>query len=292
MLPQGYKALYSLAGVEGNWIGASGDVGASTADVVLQLTITGSAKCLVESSADGLEWMDVSGGGYDESTFVVCDHRQQYYRAHVQEYESGYVTAVFGYGRGRENQAISIGRGPGEIEDEDMALGVSRTLAVLLGDSNTIASTASETAFNKSYTLPAGKINQAGAVLRVTAAGKLTSDIHDITLRFRIGGTTFTSCFLTTNNGATNNIWAAQAALTVRTTGSSGTVVGSGVLPTSIETAASPSYPMTYVAPFSKDLASALVVDVTAQHSASGASKSITMTAFVVEALYPAGVIA
>jgi hypothetical protein len=289
LLPTQYSPLYSLAGAEGNWIGYSGNVGVSTADVIMQIDVTGSATCVVETSSDGRTWLPV--GEYDASTFVVLDHHQAYYRAHVQEYESGQVTAIIGHGRGRENQLISVPRGPGEAEDEDVALGVSRTLAVLIGDSTAITNTVTETAFSKSYTLPAGKIDQAGAALRVTVGGKVsTTGNPDLTIRFRLGGTVFTGVTVANLGNPTNAIWQASGIIVARTTGGSAQVAGGGVY-LNVPLVGNQAV-VTYIAPTSKDLGAAQTVDVTAQWSAAAAGNTVTMTSLEVEALYPADTIA
>lgn len=151
-----------------------------------------------------------------------------------------------------------------------------------------IASTASETAFSKSFEIPA-KTLKAGARVRVTASGKF-SDTGTPTLQIAlklggsgVSGSSFAVIPATTlGSGVSNFGWSIQGEAIIRTAGASGTVqngacVG-GFLNVNMASCV-------YENNFSLDTTAAQSVFVTADWSASSASNTVTMETLSVEIL-------
>lgn len=96
--------------------------------------------------------------------------------------------------------------------------------------SASVGNTTAETAFDKSYTIPAGAL-QAGDVVRVTAAGLWTTDAAGTvvnTLRVKVGGQQLSAVGVTLTAGQTNQIWRVETEFVVRSVGATGTVRSGG----------------------------------------------------------------
>lgn len=162
----------------------------------------------------------------------------------------------------------------------------SSLLYSLITSSTAIASTAIETAFDKTFSLSANTL-AAGDVLRVRGSGKFsTTGTPTLALKPRIGGTALivTSNTLTTPSGATDFMWTVDTQAIVRAIGGSGTIQRSsnyiaisGVNPLSVGTEAS----------FTLNTTVGQTIDITALWGTSSPSNTITMDALTVEVLRP-----
>lgn len=109
-MPEGYRPYYSIErGTTTATIGAPADIGASTDDLAMQITIDGTATVLVEASQNNQDWENVSdpASGFTVSTIVMLDRRVAFYRAHATAV-SGTVSAVIGYARGRFGEMFNV----------------------------------------------------------------------------------------------------------------------------------------------------------------------------------------
>lgn len=107
---------------------------------------------------------------------------------------------------------------------------VSKMVYVNTAASTAISNTASETAFDASYTIPANSL-RAGDVIKVRYQGiaTATNSTDTLLVRLRIGGLSGTALLVgTATDVANNNVFGGEFTLIVRTVGSSGTVVGVG----------------------------------------------------------------
>jgi hypothetical protein len=166
----------------------------------------------------------------------------------------------------------------------------NNTLYNAVTSSSAIANTASETAFSKSYQIPALYTDQVGLIVRIRAGGKYsTTGTPTLTLTIRVGGTgvdgyPVAGTYVTTANNASDYGWSAQADFVVRATGISGTAqrgpsffgVGGVSAPTS---AYSGTFEWATLVPRN--------VHVTAQWGTASASNTITMDTLQVELINP-----
>lgn len=165
------------------------------------------------------------------------------------------------------------------------------TLYTASTSSSAIASTATETAFSKSYVIPANHLGAVGTILRVRASGKYsTTGTPALSLYFRIGGTgvdgnIISSAAFTTASSVSNYGWSATADLIVRAVGLSGTAqMGysnfglGGTVATSSATSGT----------FTLATTVANTLYATALWGTSSASNTITMDTLQVEIINPA----
>lgn len=97
--------------------------------------------------------------------------------------------------------------------------------------SNAITNTTTETAFNKSVTIPAGRLKK-GDVIRVRGQGIVTNQNATDTLivQLKLGGTAGVQIVTTgAVDPATNDMFYLEADLVVRTVGVGGTIVATGL---------------------------------------------------------------
>ena len=153
---------------------------------------------------------------------------------------------------------------------------------------NTVASTASETAFTSSYTVPANAL-AVGRALRLTLTGLYSTALTPPTLRLRIklGSVVVadSGTILTLVGSLTNGGWQASLVLTVADVGSEGHVESQGEarLTTAMTTALDIMMPNTDTKKV--DTTGTLAITVTVQWGTSSASNSITLRQMVVELL-------
>lgn len=163
----------------------------------------------------------------------------------------------------------------------------SPLLYALVTSSTAIASTAVETAFDKTYSLSGGVL-AAGDILRVKAGGKYsTTGTPTLLVQCRIGGTSLAGVAgqtTTMPSGASNNAWGFEASAAVRVIGTSGTLQrgpnlnqygGLGV------TTHNPS------GTFTLNTTTSQTIDLTATWGTSSSSNTITMDFLSVEILRP-----
>jgi predicted RecA/RadA family phage recombinase len=97
--------------------------------------------------------------------------------------------------------------------------------------SNAVTNTTVETAFNRSVTIPAGRLKK-GDVIRVRGQGIVTSQnaTDTLTVQLKLGGTAGVQIATTgAVDPATNDIFYIEADLVVRTVGAAGTIVATGL---------------------------------------------------------------
>ncbi len=100
-----------------------------------------------------------------------------------------------------------------------------------INSSSAISNTTAETAFDKSYEIPAGVLNRAGLIVRARASGTYsTTGTPTIAIGCKIGGTgvdgnTFGAASLATANNASSLGWSAEFETVVRAVGSPGTML-------------------------------------------------------------------
>lgn len=131
-------------------------------------------------------------------------------------------------------------------------------------------------------TLSAGQLNE-GTIIRLTAFGTFSNTgTPTLLLGFYYGGVAGTalaaSSAITTTTGATNWYWRMEYDGTVRTTGSSGTIMGSGKLyiPTSLTAWTIRPIPETALATVTIDTTLSKILTVGAQWGTSSASNTLT----------------
>lgn len=155
-------------------------------------------------------------------------------------------------------------------------------------DSAAIANTAVETAFNKTYSIPANSL-AVGNIIRVKAFGTYGAvSLPNLTLRIRIGANNVSLHAITagTNTGLP---WFVEVDVIVRAIGASGQIIvgpqnaisqANGTDPSGAQ---SKSYLLTGFTTYTIDTTAAKTVDVTAQWGTASASNTITMRGLTVE---------
>lgn len=140
-------------------------------------------------------------------------------------------------------------------------------------------------------TLPANYL-QKGSVLRVTAAGTFSNTATPtLLLGVYYGGVAGTALAATgattTTTGATNWPFILEYEGIVRTTGTSGTIMGSGrvYLATSLTAYSLIPIPSTAIATVTIDTTTAKAITLGAQWGTNSASNTLTVTKFLVESI-------
>jgi hypothetical protein len=155
---------------------------------------------------------------------------------------------------------------------------------------NTIANTASETAFTSSYTIPANSL-RAGSVIKVTLYGTYGTDaVLAPTLqgRLKIGGTTrLDTGSLTAVVGATNRGWTAEGQIVVHSIGASGVADAQGTAQFSTAVTAALSVHMPNTATFTLDTTASQAITVTIQWGTADTDNTITLRQFIVSISNP-----
>ncbi len=133
-------------------------------------------------------------------------------------------------------------------------------------------------------TLPANYL-QVAKTLRVKASGIYTSTTTagTITFKFKLGTTVIVStASINLPATQTNQLWSFGLALTVRSSGASGTVFGNTAFGLNDATNGWKTCPMTMTTPVTVDMTAAQDISITAQFSVANASNTFTTTNFVV----------
>lgn len=164
--------------------------------------------------------------------------------------------------------------------------GSSKLLGFLQADGSTVANTTDETAYNKSFTIPANFL-KAGQVVRVRAGGRFSctgTPVLNNRLKIGItvgppvsGGQLIGSNGFTCSSGASGLGWRVDTDLVVRSIGATGSISPSN----------SQSNVATIGAALTVDTTAAIVIHPTAQWDAASASNTVTLTQFSVELLDP-----
>lgn len=141
-------------------------------------------------------------------------------------------------------------------------------------------------------TLPANFLNYVGSSLRLTAFGSFsTTGTPTLLLGFYYGGVAGTalgtSGAVTTASGAVSFPWRLLMEVTVRTTGSSGTVMTSGslLLGTALTAFSSIPVPNAALATVTVDTTTAKAITVGAQWGTASSSNTITCQDMIVQSL-------
>ncbi len=102
----------------------------------------------------------------------------------------------------------------------------SPTLYANVNTSAAIANTAADTAFAKSYTIPATKLNKVGAVGRITAGGRFsTTGTPTINFTFFLDALPVAKYVLTTGSGVTNDAFTLSTSFGINTIGALGVLL-------------------------------------------------------------------
>lgn len=155
------------------------------------------------------------------------------------------------------------------------ALSESETLYVNTADSAALTNTVTETAFDKSYTIPANML-KVGDVIRISAQvlATATNSTDTLTVRLKIGSTTIISTGAV--DVANNDIATITCELVVRTIGASGTFVGTGEQSLGVPGTVT-SKPFNLVST-TIDTTATQAITVTGQWSVASASNSCKLT--------------
>jgi hypothetical protein len=153
---------------------------------------------------------------------------------------------------------------------------------------NTVGNTATETAFDSSYTIPAGLLKE-GTVVRVKLFGVYSTDASSaptLALRLKLGGTTVVEGVVTTVTGVSDRGWSGEAVLVCTAEGETGAVEAQGfaeyesgdgtIIPVNMENT-------DVISPI--DTTGTLDVELTAEWSAADEDNSITLREMVIEML-------
>lgn len=155
---------------------------------------------------------------------------------------------------------------------------------------NTVANTASETAFTSSYTIPANSL-RAGSVIRVKLFGTYNTDaILAPTLqgRLKIGGTTrLDTGALTSVVGTTNRGWVAEGQIIVHSIGGAGVADAQGTAQFSTAVSAALAVNMANTATFTLDTTATQAITVTIQWGTADTDNSITLRQMTVQISNP-----
>lgn len=200
----------------------------------------------------------------------------------VHTFNPGSATAPFILHSNAQGQLVT-GLNADQLDGKD-STDIRRVRYASIAASSAISNTTSETAFSKSYTIPAARL-VAGSVITVRAGGTYsTTGAPTIAFAVRVGGLSGGAIFARTptcENNASTRGWSLTASAVVRSSGGSGSVApGPGAV--SLNNASLSD---------SNNLMTAITVDTTATKdlvltvtwSAASSSNTITMTTFVVE---------
>lgn len=169
----------------------------------------------------------------------------------------------------------------------DFINGHSKLIYTSTGASTAVTATASETAFDKKYTIPANTL-RAGSVIKVRFQGIATATNSTDTLQIKayLGGTGGTAILTgTATDVANNNVFSGEFTIVVRTIGSSGTFVAFGThtdVPAASGTATQDVMEIT--ASTTVDTTTTQDIVVSATWSTNSAGNSCRLDIFVVEA--------
>jgi hypothetical protein len=149
--------------------------------------------------------------------------------------------------------------------------------------SSSISNTISETAFSKTFSLPANTLNVAGTMMRVRANGTYnTTGSPTITIKIRIGGVFFCTLTPTLASNTVTATWAVEGTLIARSPGTSGTLqqgmgfgYANGITNSFVN------------GTITVNTTTAQTIDLTATWSAASSSNSLTLDALTIEVLYP-----
>lgn len=157
---------------------------------------------------------------------------------------------------------------------------VSRGLSVNVADSTTITTTAAETNFSETYTVPAGLLNVARRAMRVDVAGTNVGTVSTptVTIRLKWGSTTLFAC-TAIRMSSTAGRWAASFIVVCRVTGASGTLSTTG------DCVIGSTHSTTTRQDATVDLTASGTMQVSVQMSTSSASNTITLESAVYETI-------
>lgn len=154
------------------------------------------------------------------------------------------------------------------------------------------STTLTDVSVTPQITIPANFLNYVGATLRLTAFGNFSNtSTPTLLLGFYYGGVAGTAICATgattTTVSATSWPYRLEATVTVRTTGSSGTVMAQGFvdLATSLTAVSRIPMPATALATVSVDTTSAKAITAGAQWGTSSASNTLTNQQMLVESV-------
>jgi len=190
---------------------------------------------------------------------------------------------------GEVEQAVADILGVPVNTDITEAVGGGRVKYAQITDSAAIANTVTETAFNKTYTIPANSL-AVGNVIKISAFGKYGQISNpNLAFRVRVGGNAISQHPVTVAGVGTDIAWYVEALAIVRAIGVSGQIIAgphfgmvASVLnghPAELQDGA---YLLT-ASTFTLDTTASKIADVTAQWGVANASNTVTMRGLTVE---------
>lgn len=153
---------------------------------------------------------------------------------------------------------------------------------------NTVASTAAETAFTSSYTIPAGTLGAGDVVVvRLTGLYGTNAVPPTLTLKLKLGSTTMLSSgALTTVGAITAGGWTSDAHFVCQTAGASGTIEAQAFAEFSTAATTALTVNIKNSAAITVDTTVDEALTVTAQWGTSDAANTITLREMIVEILH------
>lgn len=179
--------------------------------------------------------------------------------------------------------AVALLKGDDIISNGDGTFIKSLATDVLYSDvaaSAAITNTTVETAFDKTYTIPAGAL-RAGDVLRVKAQGIATATNSTDTLNVKLYVGTQAICATGAVDVANNDIFRIDASITIRTAGASGTYIAEGT--TALGASGTVTDKAFFLPSTAIDTTVANVITVKATWSVANAGNSVRLDELTVE---------
>lgn len=152
-----------------------------------------------------------------------------------------------------------------------------------------IANTTAETAFTRSYTIPAYTMSFVGAAVRVKAAGRVSSTgTPALTFKVKLGSVPVGTFAFVVGSGVTNDAWTIDSEFTVNTAGTGGALlVGPSIGVMGGFSGASTIAASSTVGAQGVNFATTEALTVTATWSAASASNTATLDALTLDVLFP-----
>jgi len=143
---------------------------------------------------------------------------------------------------------------------------------------NTIANTASETAFDSSYTIPADTL-EAGMIVRVRLFGVFsTTGTPTLQLRIKLGSTTYIDTgAITLPSSVTDMGFCVDAQLVVHSAGATGEIDAQGVAMLGLTTATAQAVTIPNTSTVTTDTTGSLALSATAEWSTADADNTVTL---------------
>lgn len=248
-----------------NFVGISASAGSTIvssnslpSDNQITVDLAGISKCLLKA---GNACEKYSPAGYDPTDGGT-----------VVPHVSGKTVQIGRFTQSKSssgsNQMVGVWLDQGGAQGESL-------LGSIVAASAAVSNTATETAFDKTITIPANLLS-VGAVLRISGRVRVTSgnSTNTLTLKLKVGSQVIltTAAVDVTDGGGDIGVFSAE--VTVRTIGASGTLTASGSSGLGVIGTATMRVDGLAAASFTADTTAALVISATATWSVASASNS------------------